>query len=154
VSTTEPSDDSLPTPVNSPPVVDAPAPAAAPEVDGPTAEQIEQGKMWAILSYASMFVGFPVCVLPLAIRDNEFALYHARHATIVYLAAMVLSVAFVFIYLITCGIGILFLPLLFLLWVPTIHGFVLAAGGKMEEPMGLFGLGDKVFGSLQVVKKD
>ena len=119
----------------------------------PSPEDIEKGKMWAVLSYASMFIGFPVCILPLAMRDNEFALYHAKHATIVYLAAMVFGVAIMIIYLVTCGLGILFVPLIFLLWVPTIHGFVLAAGGKMEEPMMLFGLADKVFGSLQVVKK-
>ncbi len=152
MSTTDPSDDSLPTPVDTPTAADAPAPAPVPEVDGPTAEQIEQGKMFAILAYASMFIGFPVCVIPLAMRDNEFALYHAKHATIVYLAAMIGGVALMFIYLITCGIGIVFIPLLFLLWVPTIHGFILAAGGKMEEPMGLFGLGEKVFGALEVKK--
>lgn len=152
MSTNEPTDDSLPTPVNSPQVEDVATPAPPPEVPGLTPEVIEQGKMFAILSYASMFIGFPVCVLPLAMRDNEFALYHARHATIVYLAGMIFGVAIVFIYLITCGIGIVFVPLMFLLWVPTIHGFVLAAGGKMEEPMGLFGLGEKVFGALEVKK--
>ncbi len=131
------------------PVPDAPAGDA-----DPTPEEIEQGKMFAMLSYASMFIGFPVCVLPLAMRDNAFALYHAKQATIVYLAAMLGGVAFMFIYLITCGIGLVALPLLFLLWVPTIHGLILAGGGQMEEPIGIFGLGDKIFGGLTPVKKD
>lgn len=133
---------------------DVPAVESTAEVAGLTPEEIEAGKMFAMLSYASMFLGFPVCILPLAMRDNAFALYHAKQATVVYLAGMLAGVAFMFIYLVTCGIGILFLPLIFLLWVPTIHGLILAGGGKVEEPIGLFGLADRIFGGLTAMKKD
>lgn len=116
----------------------------------------DQGKMWAALSYGSFFVGFPLGVIPLLQRDDDFALFHAKHATAVWLATFVLGLVLVFVYtvisFVTCGFGSLLFPILFvpLPWamVVSIHGLVLSLNGQLEEPMGAFGLGDLMFGQI------
>ena len=121
-----------------------------------------EGRLWAVLSYASFFVGFPLGVVPLVMRNDAFALYHAKHSVAVflaffvsYLAGFVLAIVLFFL---TCGMGnFITVPLLMLMMVwpftVAIHGLVLAANGEMREPLGAFGLGEKIFGSIQVIEQ-
>ena len=50
---------------------------------------VEEGKTFAILSYVLMFVGLPFFLIPLIMRNNDFALYHAKQCLIVSLAMLV-----------------------------------------------------------------
>lgn len=131
-----------------------PAAQAAPQPDQQPPPQenapgtFDDGKLWAMLSYASMFMGFPIFIVPLAMRDNEFALYHARQAAGIYVGWLVLfMVVFVFSF-ITCGFGAMLVPVIFIAYIPSIHGIILASNGEMREPMMLYGLGDALFGRI------
>lgn len=118
----------------------------------------EQGKLWAILSYAGFFIGLPLGIIPLVMRDDAFALRHAKTATAVWLGAfgatIALSMIFGVITAVTCGLGAVLFPILFLPapWalVVGIHGLVLAVNGSWDEPIGGLRLGDKLFGSIEV----
>lgn len=119
----------------------------------------ENGRMWAVLCYLSFLVGFPIGFVPLVTRDDEFALFHARHSTAVWLAVFVstsvLAVFYVFASFVTCGLAsVLVLPVFLLpaAWGMTtgIHGLVLALDNRWEEPLGTFGLGDRMFSNVEL----
>lgn len=117
----------------------------------------DQGKMWAALSYGSFFLGFPLGVIPLIQRDDAYALYHAKHATAVWLAVFVLTtvlgVVFTILSMVTCGFGAILFPMVLIPipWalVVGIHGLVISMNGEWQEPIGVFGLGDMLFGSIE-----
>jgi hypothetical protein len=107
-------------------------------------------KMWAYLGYASMFIGFPLFIVPMVQRDNEFALYHAKQAGGAFLMAVILGTLVGIAATVTCGIGVVLIPLVFIPMVPTIHGFMLVSNNEMREPALMFGFGDMIFGGLTV----
>jgi hypothetical protein len=102
-----------------------------------------------MLSYVGIFIGFPLSLVPLIQKDNAFALYHARHATASWIVYLILAVFVFVITMVTCGLGAVLMPLMFLPWITAIHGLTVANNGEWREPFGVFGLGDKFFGSLQ-----
>ncbi len=112
-------------------------------------ETVEQGKTWAFLAYASFFVGLPVWIIPLAQRDNAYALYHAKQAGASYLLGAAVAMVVAIIAVITCGIGAILFPLALFPLVTSIHGLLIVNNGEAREPMLVFGLGDKLFGSLE-----
>ena len=121
----------------------------------------DQGKLWAIVSYASFFVGFPLGVVPLLTRDDPYALHHAKHATAVWLVVFglttILAVLYTALSFVTCGMGAILFPIV-LLPVPWaavvgIHGLVITLNGQWDEPIGTFGLGDQLFGSIALAEK-
>lgn len=124
-------------------------------------EPSDQGKMWAAVSYGSFFFGFPLGVIPLALRDDEFALYHARHATAVWVLhfalIMILTMVLSVISFVTCGLGGLLFPILLVPAamgaVTSIHGVVLALNGERQEPMGGLGLGEMLFSTITLKDK-
>lgn len=123
------------------------APALTPEQQVQL-QDIERGKGMAYLAYASIFLGFPVFIIPLIQRDNPFSLYHARQAAGIYVLFFIIF-AFIMVFsFITLGFGSLAFPLIFIIWVPSIHGFMLVSRGEYREPTMLFGLGDKIFGGI------
>lgn len=124
--------------------------AYPPGQPGWNAAEVEAGRTWAYLSYASMFLGFPAFIIPLIQRDNGFALYHARQSAGIYILTMILVAIFIVFSFVTCGFGAFAMPVIFLAWIPTIHGFVLVSRGEQREPMMLFGLGEKLFGGIKV----
>lgn len=121
----------------------------------------EDGKLWALLSYGGLFVGLPLWIAPLLMRNDAFALHHARQGAIIFAYGFVLAgiyvVGSVLISIVTFGFGSILslccFPLIFLPFVPTIHGLMLAYNQKWEEPIGMFGLGTKLLGSIQVEQK-
>lgn len=126
----------------------AAAPEASEELDVDRAAQTvaaapgaQEGKLFAILSYALNLVGLPFCIVPLITRNNEFALYHAKQSLMIWIGGVVVSVASTV--LMAICIGIVLVPILapiafvFLL-VVNIMGLVNAA--KLEtKPLPLIG---------------
>ncbi|NQT92531.1 MAG: hypothetical protein HQ559_07205, partial [Lentisphaerae bacterium] len=60
-----------------------PAAEAAPADEPPPApaaddKDVEEGKAFAVLSYALGIVGIPFFLVPLIMRNNEFSLFHAK----------------------------------------------------------------------------
>ena len=119
----------------------------------------DEGRLWAILSYAGFLVGLPLGIIPMVMRNDAYALHHGKIATTVYLAALATSMA-VFVLgtivsFVTCGLGsILMIPALLLVaaWPLTtaIHGLVITLNREWAEPLGDFGLAERLFGSLQL----
>lgn len=118
----------------------------------------QNARLLAALGYAGFFIGFPTGVIPLLMRQDALSLHHGKIATAVWLGNFVVmtiaSVLFTLFTWITCGLGGLLFPVLFvpLLWglVTAVHGLVLALNGELEEPIGAFGLGDRIFGGITV----
>lgn len=105
-----------------------------------------ESRLMAGLSYASMFTGFPLFLIPLLQKNDDFAMFHARQAAEAYVVAVVLFFAINIIGVVTCGFGYLLFPLLFFPWLPAIHGVVLVLNDERKAPMGTFGLADKMLG--------
>lgn len=125
-------------------------PAPWPTATTTPEQQVQSGKMWALLSYAGIFFGLPLAVVPLLQRDNAYALYHAKHATAAYAASVVLFIVWCIFYAISCGFGAVAFPLVMLPWVVAGHGIWLVREGAWRQPIGLFGLGDRLFGTLEL----
>ena len=110
---------------------------------------LDTGRLWGYVSYAGVIVGLPLFIVPLAMRDNAFALYHAKQAAVATGLFYLLGLGtFAFAWL-TCGLG---MPLVVLAFLPTIsvlHGLTLCANGEMREPVLLFGLAERHMPNLQ-----
>ncbi len=117
---------------------------------GEVPDEVEAGKGLAYLSYASMFFGLPAFLIPMIQRDNAFSLYHARHAAAIYVLFLMLVTGVSLVSFITCGIGAVLVPVVFLPFIPSVHGFVLVSRGEWTEPMLVFGLGEKFFGGIKI----
>lgn len=72
------------------------------------ADVVQKGKLFALLSYACNFVGLPFWIVPLAMRDNAFSLYHAKQCFVAFIIGV--------------GIGLISIPLTALFCI----GFVTA----------------------------
>ncbi len=108
-------------------------PIAAPTL--PT--EVEEGRTFAILSYALSLIGLPFFLVPLIMRNNEFSLYHAKQCLLLWLGGIVVSV--VGVPLMAVCIGLILVPVagLFLL-VLDIMGLVNAIKGE-QKPVPLIG---------------
>lgn len=104
---------------------------------------VEEGKAMSLVAHTSALLGLPLFLIPLLQKENDFALHHAKAA----------GVNFVFFYIIigfglmTCGIGLLLLPLCYL---PMIVGFVKAINGELAGPWAWGGLGERMFSGVQL----
>ncbi len=112
----------------------------------------QESRLWAYASYASVFVGLPIFLVPLAQRNDSFALFHAKHAAMVFLLWVVLLGIYVVFTMVTCGVGAL-LPFFMLAYVPAIHGFLIVTRDEWKEPVGLLGAADRFLASVQVEEK-
>lgn len=108
-----------------------------------------ESRMMALLGYLSLLIGLPLFILPLAMRKDAFAMYHARQAGALFVISLFEGVLFALITLMTCGIGVILLPILFLPWIGAAHGVYLVLTDRQEEPVLTFGLGEKWFGSIR-----
>ncbi len=97
-----------------------------------TAEEIEAGKGLAAISYISILFLIPM----ISMRDNRFAMFHARQSMVLVISAMVLWLGLFLLGMLTSwlGIGILLILLsyvvLFAWLVLMIIGFVKAFSGE------------------------
>lgn len=124
-----------------PPEAEAPAPETAPEGPPPApqtpSQEVEEGKAFAILSYALSIIGLPFFLVPLIMRNNEFALYHAKQCLMIWLLAVVGGVVSAILSFICIGV-ILGAALAVFVLVLTIIGIINAANGE-QKPLILIG---------------
>ncbi len=85
------------------------SPASTPEA--PTIEigkeEMEAGKVFAILSYALSFIGLPFFLVPMIMRDNDFSLYHSKQCLMIWLFSIAGSTVGSILLLVCVGIFIL-----------------------------------------------
>ncbi len=104
---------------------------------------VEDGYLMAILSHFSVVFGIPVFVATLWMRDNEFSLHHARAAGAIY----VLSLLFFVLAIVNCAV---FLPLVFLCYIPALIGVYRAAAGVEAGSSAFEPAGERLFGWIEV----
>ncbi len=104
-----------------------------------TEKEVAEGKAFAIISYVLNLLRVPFWLVPLIMRDNDFSLYHAKQCMLLWIAAMVASVAAVPLIFI-CGIGI---PVIIGIAIATIVldviGLINASNGQ-AKPLPLIGV--------------
>lgn len=110
-------------------------------------EVVESGKTMALLAWVGLLVGVPLFLIPFLQNENAFATFHARHALATFVASLGLVVAWVVIYIGTCGLGIVLFPVLLVTLVPTIDGLIKATSGRAEAPLIIGPLTDALFPS-------
>ena len=116
----------------------------------PVSTEVEEGKTFAILSYALGLIGLPFFLIPLIMRNNEFSLYHAKQCLLLWLAGLVVSVIGSVLMIVCIGIVILTAGWVFLL-VLDIMGLANAIKGE-QKPLPLIGkYADEWFKGLKKV---
>lgn len=109
-----------------------PAPAA------PTmSKEAEEGRTFAILSYALSFLGLPFFLVPLIMRNNDFSLYHAKQCLIIWLGGIAVSILGSLLAVVCIGLLILPAGGIFLL-VINIMGLISAIKGE-QKPVPVIG---------------
>ncbi|MDP8215215.1 MAG: DUF4870 domain-containing protein [Candidatus Euphemobacter frigidus] len=112
-------------------------PVPKPSPPAPDSREVEEGKVFAILSYALSIIGLPFFLIPLIMRNNEFSLYHAKQTLIIWLAGIAAGIVSGILSFICIGIVLGVAAAIFLL-VLTIMGLINAAQGE-EKPLPLIG---------------
>ncbi len=133
-----------------------PTPTAVPfPVDSPpmSEKDVSEGKAFAIISYVLNFLRLPFWLVPLIMRENEFALYHAKQCMLLWITVMVGMAAGAML-IPFCGIG---LPVMLVIFVGAIVldiiGLVRALNGQ-AKPLPLVGVyAEKWFRGIQKVAK-
>lgn len=136
----------------------APDPAPAPPspgVPGPPAmdaKEIEEGKLFAALSYGLSIIGLPFFIAPLVMRNNDFALYHAKQCLLLWIFALVGYSVGAVLTLVCIGVVVLAAVAVGAL-VLEILGLIASLNGQ-AKPMPLIGqFADKWFAGITKVKK-
>lgn len=118
-----------------------PPPAQPPTAEAAlaiTEKEIEDGKAFAILSYALSFIGLPFFLLPLIMRDNAFSLYHAKQCLMLWITGMVGGTISSVLVVVFC-LGVLTGLVLFVfLLVLQVMGLISASKGEIK-PLPLIG---------------
>ena len=119
----------------------------------------DDGRMWAVASYAGLLLFLPIGIIPLVQRNDAFALHHAKIATAVWVgsvaASLIALLATICIAFLTCGVGaVLTAPVMMVLglWpiITGIHGLVLTINSDWRAPLGSFELADRMFASVNL----
>ena len=110
---------------------------APPAAGSPLPKEVEEGRTFAILSYALSFISIPFFLVPLIMRNNEFSLYHAKQCLMIWLAGI--AVGIVGSLLMVVCIGAILLPagMIFLL-VLAVMGLMNAVQGR-QKPVPVIG---------------
>lgn len=106
---------------------------------------VERNRPMAVFTYCSILFAIPVFLVPLFSRRSEFALHHAKAAGVTWLLGTGLLLSTVF----NCA---LFLPLVFICYIPALIGMYRASAGVEAGSAGLGDLGEKWFRKLKVTK--
>ena len=123
-------------------------PQAAPGAEAFPPEDVESGKLWAILSWIFLILG----IVPVAQKENHFALYHGKQALFFFILQAAWAIIGTILIMLCIGIVLYPIGALFL-FVLQIIGFVYAIQGKYQPAPLLGKLGLQLFKSVQVVKK-
>lgn len=113
-----------------------PTPEAAP-TPAALSPEVEEGKPFAILSYALNFIGLPFFLVPLILRNNEFSLYHAKQCLLLWLLGIAGAVVSGLLAIVCVGI-LLGLALAVALLVLNIIGLINAIQGQ-AKPLPIIG---------------
>ena len=101
---------------------------------------VEEGKIWAIISYLWILFLVPL----LAKKDNKFAVYHAKQGLVLFIASIIVwVVAFVLMFIPILGwiVGFILWILMFVLWL---IGIINAATGKYSPLPVIGGYAEKL----------
>jgi uncharacterized membrane protein len=112
-------------------------------------EDIEQGKIWALLGYLIS----PLWVVPLIQRDNAFALFHAKQALVYNIVMFVVCTILGVITAVTCGFGAILYLGIFPLMYPWVMAIVYSAQGQYRPMPWMGQLADKYFASIVADKR-
>ena len=108
-------------------------PAPAPTLP----KEVEEGRTFAILSYALGLIGLPFFLIPLIMRNNDFSLYHAKQCLLLWLGGIAVSAIGSMLMVVCIGVILLPLGVIFLL-VLDIMGLINAIKGD-QKPVPLIG---------------
>lgn len=101
-------------------------------------KEVEEGRTFAILSYALGIISLPFFLVPLIMRNNEFSLYHSKQCLILGLCCIAVGVVGTVLTPVFCiGIVLWIVGLIFLL-VLDIMGLVNAVKGE-QKPVPVIG---------------
>lgn len=118
----------------------------------------ENGRLWAVVSYGSFFVGVPLFLGPLLLRDDAYALRHAKMAgeawAIAWGGAIAITVVIGIVQVATCGLlGWVLIPAyaIPMVWsvVLSAHGALIALNGEETQPLGVLGIGENLLSGVQ-----
>jgi uncharacterized membrane protein len=136
------------TPPNQPPAMPPPLQPAQPNAGQfIPADEIQRGKLFALLSYAINFVGLPFWIVPLAMRDNDFSLYHAKQNFILFI--FIMAIAIVALILSFFCIGFLLIPVVMLASIAGNVIGIINVSNNVCKPLPLIGqLGESWFAGI------
>ena len=113
----------------------SPAPVAASAELPP--KEVEDGKAFAILSYAAGFIGVPFFIVPLIMRNNTYSLYHAKQCLMLWIVGVIAGSVAGFSMLLC--IGFILLPIVGItMLVLDVMGLINALNGQMK-PLPVIG---------------
>lgn len=108
-----------------------------PPVTGGFSKEVEEGRTFAILSYALGLIGLPFFLIPLIMRNNEFSLYHAKQCLLLWIMGIAASMIGGLLIFVCIGVVLLPAAMIFLL-VLDIIGLINAVKGE-QKPLPLIG---------------
>lgn len=109
----------------------------APQPGPALSQEVEEGRTFAILSYALSFIGLPFFLVPLIMRNNEFSLYHSKQCLMLWLAGIAASIVGSLLMVVCIGFVLLPAAGIFLL-VLNILGLINAVKG-LQVPIPVIG---------------
>lgn len=118
------------------------------------ADEVERGKGMAVLSHMSYLTMLPLFAIPMLLRENRFALHHARQAGAGWIALVGVQMVALGVTMVTCGLFPVLIPLPFVMTVVmTIMGITWALKGEVRRFPILNETGDKLFANVTVQKQ-
>ena len=115
----------------------AAGPAAEPVAVAADTKDVEEGKVFAVLSYVLTFLGLPFFLIPLIMRNNNFSLYHAKQCLMIWLLGIV-GGALSGVLMAVCVGAILLILVVVAFYVLAIIGLINSAKGA-TKPLPLIG---------------
>ena len=101
------------------------------------AQEVADGKAFAVLSYVLSLIGLPFFLVPLIMRNNAFSLYHAKQCLMLWLVGIVGGILSAVLAVICVGVILGLLLAIFGL-VLTIMGIINASNGVVK-PLPVIG---------------
>ena len=99
----------------------------------PTDEEIREGKIFAVLSYLSIF-----CIIPLIVKkENTFALRHSKQGLVLFIAqvgGLIISIVFPFV----------LKPIFFILGVCSLWGIAMVLQGRFVRLPVIADIADQI----------
>jgi uncharacterized membrane protein len=134
------------------PTQPTPAPSPMPsEQPGPqmSAGEVQDGKVFAILCYVINILGFPFWLVPLILRNNDFALYHAKQCLMLWIFGVIGGIVGTVLIPVFCIGAVILGVVIVAMLVFNIIGLINALNG-LTKPLPLIGpYAERWFASLR-----